>query len=70
MISKEALADYLELWMSGQGFSDLLSDESTKVLDVCHINDLGENHRTVIVCKNKLVLLSPHTKNACFYINN
>jgi hypothetical protein len=66
MISKEALADYLELWMSEQGFSDLLSDESTKVLDVCHINDLGENHRTVIVCENKLVLLLPPHQECMF----
>jgi hypothetical protein len=58
-ISEDKLADYLDHWMAEEGYERLLSNRSTQVIDVCHINDPQGSHRTAIICDNELVLLFP-----------
>ena len=58
-MNENTLSKYIDRWMNEAGFERILKQNSTDVLDVCHINNPNGNHQTAIICSKGLVLLFP-----------
>ena len=58
-LSEKKIQEYLDLWMSEDGFEQLLMEQTTVVEDVFHIINPNGKHQITVTCKKGLVLLFP-----------